>query len=157
MWDAIVGSRNLGECSCETNDTEWSEAKPHWEDCQKVRAWLLALNVVTRLAKQPGFEGIVSGGARGADTLAKDACVVLGVKILELKPAGGREPFWVRAQARNQKIVNKVAKTKGQVVALFAPGPRSPGTSDTIERAKAAGLKTFIHEWVEGQPRWVTE
>jgi hypothetical protein len=152
MWIGIVGSRNLGECSCKPT---WA---PHVEDCPKLESWLLMLKTVTRLAGQKDFEGIVSGGARGADTMAKDAAMLLGVKVVEYQPLGGREPFWERAKKRNQKIVDKVSKTHGWVVALFAPGPRSPGTSDTIERAKAAGLKTFIHEYNrEGRGQWVTE
>lgn len=162
MWVAVVGSRSLALCTCETKVQGWppkvvegGERLPHYADCRMMESWLLALKVVGKISTYPGIEGIVSGGAAGADTFAKDAAVMLGLKVLELRP-DGKGSFVERAFRRNQKIVDKAAKTGGWVVALFGPGPRSTGTSDTIARAKAAGLKTNIHELVDGRWQWVT-
>lgn len=142
MWAAVVGSRHFGQCPCLGSPIRASSE--HKLVCPALHAFTLMMATVTRLAQKPGFEGIVSGGAPGADTLAKQACQLLGVKLLELKPKAGREPFAVRAKARNTKIVEKAAL----VVAFYGPGDLSPGTSDTLMKARAAGLPTFV--WHNG-------
>jgi hypothetical protein len=145
MWCAVVGSRTFGQCPCLASPIKLRGK--HLEVCPALHAFKLVMATVTRLARYPDFEGIVSGGAPGADTLAKQACQLLGVKLLELKPSGGREPFAVRAKARNTKIVEKAAL----VVAFFGPGAPSPGTSDTLTKARAAGKPTFV--WHSGSWR----
>jgi len=151
MWVGVVGSRKFGRCTCPAK-ANWPPVTPHPEDCEMVKAWLLVLNVVTRLTKAPGFEGIVSGGAEGADTFAENAATVLGVKCIVYRPEGGRRPFATRARERNEKIVKKLG-TMGWLIALFAPGERSPGTSHTLAVAKAKSLKTHVYQ--EG--RWTLD
>jgi len=141
VWVAIVGSQTFGYCPC------LKVAGPkgdHLKVCPALHAQRLMMATVTRLAKDPELEGIVSGGAPGADTMAKWAATLLGVKFLELKPRSGPEPFAVRAMARNTRVVSKAAK----VVAFFAPGDPSPGTSDTLTKARLAGKPTF--SWRNG-------
>lgn len=156
MWVAIVGSRSLGECRCDAKQKHWpptEDEKAHQEECLKVEHWLLVLKVVTRLVTQHGEDlSIVSGGARGADTLAMDAAEMLGIpksRRKEITPRPGPESFAFRAKARNTKIVEKA----DMVIALFGPGRRSPGTTDTVTKAKAKGIP--VHVWHEGQ--WLTE
>ena len=74
---------------------------------------------------------------------------MLGVKYEGYPPDGGSDPFWMRAHARNQRIVDKV----DVLVALFSSSQRSPGTSDTIRRAKAKGSPVWV--WQEGV--WAAE
>jgi hypothetical protein len=105
--------------------------------------------IVTRWMQKPDFEGVVSGGAPGADSLAKEVCDELGVRCLEYKPKRGPEPFWVRAKARNTKIVDKVAA----LVALYGSGPKSPGTFDTETKARQKGIPVFV--WHDG--RWMAD
>jgi hypothetical protein len=48
--------------------------------------------------------------------------------------------------ARNSKVVRHVS----EVIALFADGPRSPGTTDTLTKARRDGLTVWVHhegEW----------
>ena len=148
MWVAIVGSRSFGLCTCPPVE---NAETIHPESCAMLRGWLLVLGILTRLTAREGFEGIVSGGAEGADTMAADAAKMFEIKCVVYRPDRTKEPFWVRAKKRNAKIVKKLG-TDGWVVALFAPGPRSPGTTDTIEKARAAGLQTHIYH--EG--KWTT-
>ena len=106
--------------------------------------------IILRWAEKPDFEGIVSGDQpRGADGLAKESCHLLGVPYRGFPPKPGPMPFWMGAYARNQQIVDLA----GTLVALYAPGPRSRGTSDTLRRAKLKGIQSFVyHEQV-----WTTE
>lgn len=156
MWVAIVGSRSLGECRCDAKEKHWpptADEKTHQEECLKVEHWLLALKVVTRLATQHGEElHIVSGAAKGADTLAMDAAKTLGIpksRLKEIPVPSGSAPFRERALGRNTKIVAKA----DLVIALYGPGRRSPGTTDTVSKAKAKGIP--VHVWHEGQ--WTTD
>jgi len=139
-WVAIVGSRTIGECSCTVASK--SHAKPG--DCPRVQALQFMLRVITRLAKDPDFVGIVSGEAKGADTYAKEAAKILGVRYEGFTVNPGRESFATRAKWRNDRIVQHASG----VVAVFAAGPRSRGTSDTVAKAKAAGLP--VHVFHEG-------
>jgi predicted Rossmann fold nucleotide-binding protein DprA/Smf involved in DNA uptake len=108
---------------------------------------------------------IVSGGARGADSLVREACrrwgfhfcledesdphglahLPLPLHFCEMKADwkknGKRAGF-----LRNERLVRHVQ----MVIALFAPGPLSSGTSHTVRLAREAGLR--VHTYHEG--RW---
>lgn len=154
MFVGIVGSRNLGECACSSQSKSWPptpDEKAHTEECPKAVAWMLMLRVIGRWAVKDDVEGFVSGGAPGADSLARDAAgmfdfTIENKRFIEYKPKGGPEPFRVRAYRRNQQIVDKA----GALVAIYAPGPRSPGTSDTVRRALEKGIPVWV--WHRG--RW---
>jgi L-asparaginase/Glu-tRNA(Gln) amidotransferase subunit D len=127
------------------------DERPHPERCEKVTAWLTMLKVVGRLWADEQIEGIVSGGAPGADTMAREAAEMFGWTIKnghfkEIPVPSGSDPFWKRAKDRNSKVVAKA----GLVIALFGAGPRSPGTTDTVTKALEA--KIPVHIWHEG--RW---
>jgi hypothetical protein len=150
MWVGIVGSRRLGSCGFRHGRSipPSADELAHARVCPKVVEKVRMRAIVTRASRQPDFEGVVSGGAPGADSLAKEAADELRVRIVELPPEPGPEPFRERAFARNQKIVDKA----GMLIAVFAPGPRSPGTSHTVSRALAKGIP--VHVWHAG--RWST-
>ena len=157
FWVAIVGSRTVGTCSCEANEKHWPptpEEKAHQEECLKVKHWLLMLHTVTRLAQLHGDKlAIVSGGAKGADTLAMDAAKLLGIpskrtKVIPVPGTPQSQSFGERARGRNTKIVEKASF----VVAIFGPGPRTGGTSDTVAKALTKGIP--VHVWHNGQ--WTT-
>lgn len=78
----------------------------------------------------PGVTRIVSGGARGVDTMAISFAIERGLAYTVHWIEEG-EPFRAAAHARNQQIVD--AADGG----LALPGPKSKGTYDTIRRAKA--------------------
>lgn len=143
----------MGECRCDAQEKHWpptADEKAHQEECLKVQHWLLMLKVVTRLATEHGEAlTIVSGGAKGADTLAMDAAEMLGIpkkRRKEIPVPSGNAPFRDRALGRNTKIVENA----DMVIALFGPGRRSPGTSDTVRKALTKGIP--VHVWHEG--RW---
>jgi hypothetical protein len=138
VWAAIVGSQTFGHCPCLANRFKFPPS--HQQQCPALHAFQLMMATITRLAKDPELEGIVSGGAPGADSLAKQCAQMLGVKFLEIKPRSGPEPFRQRAMDRNTRVVKKAAK----VVAFFAPGDPSPGTSDTVTKARLALKPTYV-------------
>lgn len=156
VWAGLVGSRSIGECSCDAKAKHWPptpDEVAHREECLKVEHWLLVMKIVTRLVTEHGTNlHVVSGGAAGADTLFVDAAKMLGVpdsRIKVIRPAEGRQPFRERALARNTKIADKATL----LIAVFGPGRRSPGTSDTVRKALARGIP--VHVWHEG--RWSTD
>ena len=155
MWVAIVGSRTFGDCSHQIHRhptfPPTPEEKEHAQTCPSIKARELVRHIVVKWSTRPGFQGIVSGAAIGADSLAREACELLGTTILEIPvPSTPREAsFRERALGRNSTIVAKA----DVVVALFSPGPRSPGTSDTLRKAKQKGVPTYI--WHQGS--WSTD
>lgn len=105
------------------------------------------IKIVGKLIVEHPDLTIVSGGAQGADTLAIDAGKLLGLdeKHLKVYPVQkGASPFWERAQRRNSQIVEKA----DMLIAVFARGPRSSGTSDTVEKALEKGIP--VHVWHNG-------
>lgn len=82
---------------------------------------------------------VVSGGEpTGVDTTARVVAETLGLEVVEYLPKRRvREEFF----ARNTLIANDC----DELWALFAPGPRSPGTSDTVGKAKARGVPVYVH------------
>jgi len=153
FWVAIVGSRTVGVCSCDAQEKHWPptpEEKAHQEECLKVRHWTLMLRIVGRLETEHDNLAIVSGGAKGADTMAMDAAkTTLPEKRRKVIPVpSGTSSFRERAFGRNTKIVEKAAL----LIAVFGPGPRSGGTQDSVSKALAKGIP--VHVWHEG--RWTT-
>ena len=153
MIVGIVGSRTVGECSCAGKGFDYMRSKEgleHRKECAGLKAVNRMRSIVGQLAAK--YEGdllVISGGAVGADKLAEDACDLLKVKFKEVEIKPGREPFAERAKARNTRLVEKA----DMLVAVFAPGPRSPGTSDTLRKAIAKPIP--VHVYHEG--RWGTE
>lgn len=146
----IVGSRTLGSCECSSRAKHWpptESEKAHSETCPKAIEWLRMIKIVGKLIAEHPDLTIVSGGAQGADTLAIDAGKLLGMpdKNLKVYPVqSGASAFWERAKRRNQQIVDH----SDMLIAVFARGPRSSGTSDTVERALEKGIPT--HVWHNG-------
>jgi predicted Rossmann fold nucleotide-binding protein DprA/Smf involved in DNA uptake len=98
---------------------------------------------------------VVSGGAKGADTLAAKWAKKNKIKLQEHKPEWDNleaEGAVVRTNSygkqynaragfdRNQTIVDD-----SDAIIALQPNGRSDGTGDTIERAKKRGIAVFIY------------
>lgn len=91
---------------------------------------------------------VISGGARGVDRLAETVALSRGMKVHIIKPdlvgipafgeEGYKAAYAARAKERNQKVVD----TSDQVVAFW--DGFSPGTRDTIARARLAGKMVTV-------------
>jgi len=90
------------------------------------------------LDQLPGVERIISGGAKGADSLSERIAKDFG---LDHKHISAEWSKYGRAAGplRNQKII-----LEADVVAAFPIG-ESKGTQDGTRKAKAAGKQVFIY------------
>lgn len=96
-----------------------------------------------RLYCEAGVRGehveFVSGGADGADAVARGAARGLGAKMIEYRPDyakhGRAAPL-----VRNSEIVVRADEVHAW------PAPWSRGTWDTVRKAQAAGKPTTVHE-----------
>ena len=107
------------------------------------------LRVVAGLREEFGETlEIISGGAPGADTLAIECAMVLGVREREIRPDETR--WGALAHSRRNQALADAAEL---VVAFFAPGPRTPGTSETLRMAAARGIPARVFH----DGRWTAE
>jgi hypothetical protein len=83
---------------------------------------------------------IVSGGARGPDTMGEEIAKELGIPtIIHL-------PDWNRYGKRAGFIRNMdIVRDANIVYAFFAPGPKSKGTSHTVNEARIKGVPVHIY------------
>lgn len=105
----------------------------------------LVLAEIQALDPQPTL--IIEGGATGGDTLAKLAAIYLRIPWLELPITDEERRIHKKAagRVRNQRMLAE----KPDRVLAFQPSSRTtPGTTDMIRRAGAAGVpvKTVIYE-----------
>ncbi len=105
---------------------------------------------------------VFSGGAAGVDTLARNVAVEHGFHICNAnihdEPIDGNHFVEYLAMWRDRdgkldrgagfKRNRRIVAEADFVIALFADGPRSPGTSNTVELAVEKGVP--VHIWHEG-------
>lgn len=89
------------------------------------------------LAKKYDLTCIVSGGARGADTLAERYASERGIKMLVIKPD------WDRHGKSAGLIRNRDIIAQADVVIAFWDGD-SPGTKYAIDYSKKLGKKLYV-------------
>lgn len=108
---------------------------------------------------------VFSGGARGVDEQAREACVELGFHVCNsnihdepVDPvhhlveylAMWRDPSGKLDRGAGFRRNRRIVAEADMVIALFADGPRTPGTSNTVRLAVDKGVP--VHIWHEG--RW---
>lgn len=101
---------------------------------------------------------LVSGGARGADTLAKKYADEHKIESIIIEPDwddlsnpdavvkrkfNGKPYDALAGFRRNQKIVDLLDPYEDLMIAFIPPNNPTPGTSDTISRARAKGIKVY--------------
>lgn len=91
---------------------------------------------------------IVSGGARGADSIGAEIAAELHLPTIIHWPAW-RTPNGVYNPRAGFERNHLIVRDADVVLAFFAPGPASKGTSNTVQLARDAG-KT-VHVFHEGK------
>ena len=98
---------------------------------------------IARLQQQHSDLVIVSGGARGADSIAERIARKWGVLTLV------HLPEWTRyGKSAGFRRNDLIVASADMVIAFFADGPRSRGTANTVASAKVKGIP--VHEYHEG-------
>jgi hypothetical protein len=87
-----------------------------------------------QLHRRHGIDLIIEGGARGADSLAREWAATSGVACMTVN-ADWKALRRAAGPIRNQRMIDQ---GKPDLVMAF-PGGR--GTADTVRRAKAAGIE----------------
>lgn len=100
--------------------------------------------VVEEAVRASGFAPsvVLSGTARGVDVLGEQWAANKRIP-LERYPADWNKHGKAAGPIRNQQMAD-AAGPGGALVAI--PGPGSVGTHDMIRRAKARGLKVYVHD-----------
>lgn len=119
----------------------------------------LVERVIERLIDTHETLTIISGGARGVDTFVRETCRRYGFHFCHEDPdlSGlAHLPLsrhfvefradWDKHGKRAGYLRNRdVVRHASRVIALFAPGPNTPGTANVIDMATTAGLPTHVY------------
>ncbi len=109
----------------------------HYDNYDKVK------ETVKSLEDEHGKIIIIEGGAKGADTLAKNAAIELGIEYREYK-ADWKRYGRAAGPKRNQLMLD--TENPDLVIAFHEDLESGKGTKDMLKRAEKAGVKTIIHE-----------
>lgn len=104
--------------------------------CESFKVVLDAMNESPFVGK---ITEIVSGGARGVDTIGENLGVLMGIPVKRF-PAE-----WDKfGRAAGPKRNRQMAEYADALIAVLYPGSR--GTANMIEQAKRLGLKIHVKE-----------
>jgi len=106
----------------------------NWTDSKTIEKYLIK-------AKEKGYDTVIEGEARGADSIARDIALKLGMKVRKF-PAKWEEFGRSAGPIRNQQMLKE-----GQpdfVLAFHEDISKSKGTKNMLEIAKKAGVPTKL-------------
>ena len=109
----------------------------HYDNYDKVK------ETVKSLVDEHGKIIIIEGGAKGADTLAKNAAIELGIEYREYK-ADWKRYGRAAGPKRNQLMID--TENPDLVIAFHEDLESGKGTKDMLKRAEKEGVKTIIYE-----------
>jgi hypothetical protein len=98
------------------------------------------------IEKEGNFSNVVSGGAKGCDTLANDWAISNGVNIIVFLPKYENFPSkkkWMAPKERNTLIVEN-----SDIVLAFWD-MKSTGTKDTIDKSVEINKKVYLYDITE--------
>ena len=98
---------------------------------------------------------IISGGARGADTLGEKYALEHGIRLVRF-PADWKKYGKGAGYLRNQEMAEYAMKGTNSILIAFWDG-LSRGTNDMIQRAESYGMKVYIIHYEENIPRGIEQ
>ena len=98
---------------------------------------------------------IISGGARGADTLGEKYALEHGMRLVRF-PADWKKYGKRAGYLRNQEMAEYAMKGTNSILIAFWDG-LSRGTNDMIQRAESYGMKVYIIHYEENIPRGIEQ
>ena len=107
----------------------------NWLKWEPIRAWLCKL-------QDWGYDTVVEGEARGADTLAREEAEQLGFTVLKF-PANWNQYGRAAGPIRNREMLDQHPDL---VLAFHGNISASKGTRDTVEEAKRRGIPVVLVE-----------
>ena len=105
----------------------------NWVDGDIILSWLCKL-------QDQGFDILIEGEARGADTLARIEAEKLGMNII-CCPADWNKYGKAAGMIRNGEML---AQHPDLVLAFHDDIDNSKGTKDMVKRSKAKGIETIV-------------
>lgn len=107
----------------------------NWINHESIRSWLSKLQDL-------GYDTVIEGEARGADTIAREEAEAMGLIVLKF-PAN-----WVKygrsaGPIRNRQMLDQ---TPDLVVAFHGNIQASKGTADTMKEAMRRGIQVILVE-----------
>ena len=136
--------KRLG-CFCSPKSCHGNVIVEYLERIMKVlvcgsRDWVDRQIIRERLLELPSQAIIVEGGCRGADLLARDVALEIGLEVVEF-PAAWNKYGKSAGPKRNIKMLN----TGPQLVIAFHDDlQKSKGTKHTVDEARKRGIKVEI-------------
>lgn len=104
-----------------------------WIDREAIRSWLSKL-------QDWGYDTVVEGEAKGADSIARDEAKAMGFKVIPFVAQWG-EYHKAAGVIRNQQMLDE---GKPSLVLFFHYNlQQSKGTKDMVDRARRAGIQVI--------------
>ena len=107
----------------------------HWTDRTKIVSWIAKL-------KDQGFDTVIEGEARGADTMAREEALNAHIKVIAV-PADWKIYGRSAGPIRNKEML---CHYPDLVVAFHSDIEHSKGTKNMIEQAKKAEIEVILVE-----------
>lgn len=108
-------------------DRNWSEREPIRSYLCKLQDW--------------GFDTVIEGEARGADTIAREEAERMGFQVIRF-PAHWERYGRAAGPIRNREMLDR---QPALVIAFHDNLSQSKGTQDTVEEAMRRGIQVIVY------------
>ena len=105
----------------------------NWSDRGTIRSWLSKLQDL-------GFDTVIEGEARGADSIAREEAEQMGFEVLKF-PADWSTYGRAAGPIRNRQMLDQSPEL---VLAFHGNISASRGTKDTLNEAERRGIETML-------------
>ncbi len=106
----------------------------NWADKETIRLWLVQLQTL-------GYDTVVEGEARGADSIARDEALLLGMEVRPY-PANWQKHGRAAGPIRNRQQFD--SEHPDLVLAFHSDISKSKGTADMVKYARSKGCSVIV-------------